>query len=377
MKVAVSITKSKPEEAERSRSTALIDTDVHQAVGSKAEFLQYMPQPFRSRGINMGGGTGLYSPVGVMRTDARGYDGSPAGSSHETVREQLLDRYDIDYAVLNGSGILGCGTLPDYDYAAALARAHNDWVIHHWLPKDDRYLASMVIAPQDAVQAAAEIRRVGGHPRVVQVLMTSATRIPYGQRYYHPIYEAAAEMGLPVAVHPGKEGTGIANPPTGAGYPSTYLEWHTNLSQNYMAQLTSLVCEGVFAKFPKLKFVCVEGGLAWVPHLMWRLDKNYKALRALVPWLDRLPSEYILEHVRFTTQPIEEPENPEHLLQIFEMMQAEKTVMFSTDYPHWDFDSPTAALPKLPEPLHSRIYYKNAQELYGLPDPVAKRHQAG
>ena len=76
--------------------------------------------------------------------------------------------------------------------------------------------------------------------------------------------------------------------------------------------------------------------------------------------------------MRFTTQPIEEPEKPEHLVEIFEMMHADKIVMYSSDYPHWDFDSPTQSFPKLPEALHRRIFGETAKELYNLPDPPAK-----
>jgi predicted TIM-barrel fold metal-dependent hydrolase len=144
------------------------------------------------------------------------------------------------------------------------------------------------------------------------------------------------------------------------------MEWHNILPINYMTHINSLVCEGVFEKFPKLTFVAIEGGIAWLPHLMWRMDKNYKGLRDTTPWLNKLPSEYITEHIRLTTQPIEEPKNPEHLVQIFEMIQAEKTVMFSSDYPHWDNDNPRLALPRLSKTMKQRILAGTAAELYGL-----------
>ena len=347
----------------------LIDTDVHQTLRSYKELLPYLPRVWHER-ITVGGfgqpATGYFSEVGIMRNDAVPEDGSPAGSDRDFLIHQLVDAYQIDVAILTGAGILGVSVLTDADYAAAVASAYNDWLIAKWLSYDRRFRGAMVIATQDPQLAAAEIDRVGDHTGIVEVVMASATRIPYGQRFYHPIYAAAERHGLPVAIHPGTEGAGIANPPTAAGYPSRYIEWHTCLSQNFMAHLVSLVCEGVFVKFPNLRFVLIEGGVSWLAPLMWRLDKNYKALRAEVPWLTRLPSEYIKEHCRLTTQPIEEPPNPEHLVQIFEMIDAEHILMYSSDYPHWDFDSPLAALQYLPERMKRRIMVDNARELYRL-----------
>jgi predicted TIM-barrel fold metal-dependent hydrolase len=103
--------------------------------------------------------------------------------------------------------------------------------------------------------------------------MPSGARIPYGQRFFHPIYAAAVEHGLPIAIHPGTEGVGISGAPTAAGYPGSYLEWHTGLVGSFIAHLISLVTEGVFIKFPKLKFVLVEGGVCWLPPLLWRWQK--------------------------------------------------------------------------------------------------------
>jgi predicted TIM-barrel fold metal-dependent hydrolase len=134
-----------------------------------------------------------------------------------------------------------------------------------------------------------------------------------------------------------------------------------------MAQTVSLVAEGVFQQFPSLQFVLTEGGVAWLPHLMWRMDKNYKALRQQVPWLVEMPSAVIRRHIRLTTQPIEEPENPGHLLQIFDMLGSDRMLLFSSDYPHWDADDPFAALRGIPDDWKRRILRDNALETFRFP----------
>jgi predicted TIM-barrel fold metal-dependent hydrolase len=209
---------------------------------------------------------------------------------------------------------------------------------------------------------------LGDHPGIVQVLMPSGARIPYGQRFYNPIYQAAVEHNLPVAIHPGTEGVGISGPPTAAGYPTSYLEWHTGLVGSYLAHMVSLITEGTFIKFPTLKFVLIEGGVSWVPPIMWRFDKNWKALRATTPWLDRRPSEIITDHIMLTTQPVEEPDDPKQLHAMLDMFDAEKMLMFSTDFPHWDGDTPDFAARWIPDKLRPRVMGGLATELYGLPE---------
>ena len=209
--------------------------------------MPYLPQRYRQRFQESGVGDSpatFLSGAGGNREDAVAPDGSPAGTSAPFVARQLLDPYDIEWAICTGNGILGLGTIPDADYAAALARAHNDWTLHDWLPQEPRFLGAIVVAQQDPQQAAAEIERVGAHPRVVEVVMSSGNVAPFGQRRYHPIYAAAERMGLAVAIHPGTEGRSITTPPTSAGYPARRLEWHTNLSLNYMAHAVELPLRG-------------------------------------------------------------------------------------------------------------------------------------
>ncbi|MEK8129153.1 amidohydrolase family protein [Paenibacillus filicis] len=345
----------------------IIDTDVHNEQADAA-LVPYLPEPWRSRVAATGigyAGSNYWSPVGVMKKDSIPPGGGKAGSDPELMIRQLIEPYQVEAALLTGV-VYNISSTHDPDYAAAICSAYNDYLIAEWLGKHPAFKGLLAVSTLDPVLAAREIDRVGGHPDIVGVIISSAARSPLGHRYYHPIYEAAERNGLPLSIHPGAEGGGSSTAPTAAGYPARYIEWHTCLSQMFMSHLVSLVCEGVFVKFPQLKVVLVEGGIAWLPPLLWRLDKNYKALRSTVPWLKRLPSEYVRDHCFLTTQPIEEPANPQHLIDLFNMFDAEDMILYSSDYPHWDFDAPDMILRKLKPEARRKIFYENAKKLYRL-----------
>ncbi|MEX1030322.1 MAG: amidohydrolase family protein [Paenibacillaceae bacterium] len=346
-------------------SNAIIDCDVHVYPKNPNEIRSYLAQPWKER-FN-GEGRGLFTnPVHGSRRDAIPPGGGPAGSDSEFLRKQLIDQYEIAHAILLPRAF--CNLHPDPDFATAIAAAYNDWLADTWLGKyneDGVFKGSITIAHQDPTAAAREIERWGDHPHFVQVMTDSGARAPFGQRQYYPIYEACERYGLPFAMHPGTDGMGINIQPS-PGYPTHYIEWHTCLSLGFQAHLVSFISEGVFERFPNLKIVLTEGGVSWLPALMWRLDQEYKGLRYEVPWLKKKPSEYLRDHVRITSQPLERPDNDKHLLQTLEMMDAEHILMFSSDYPHWDFDSPKMAFPKLSESLRKRIFYENAKEFYKL-----------
>jgi predicted TIM-barrel fold metal-dependent hydrolase len=106
-----------------------------------------------------------------------------------------------------------------------------------------------------------------------------------------------------------------------------------------------------------------------MPALMWRLDRVWEAMHEHAPHLQRRPSEVIREHLWFTTQPFDEPEKPEYLLQLLEQLDMSDRVMFASDYPHWDFDDPRRVLPKsLGQDLREKIFTRNAERLFRFGD---------
>jgi predicted TIM-barrel fold metal-dependent hydrolase len=243
-----------------------------------------------------------------------------------------------------------------------MASAVNDWLVSEWLDRDPRLRASLVVPTRVPEMAAREIQRVGDHPGFVQVLLPVRSEAPYGHRRYLPIFEAATRNNLAVSL---QFGGAPGNPPTGSGWPSYYIEEYVGMAQVFQTQILSLVVEGVFDRFPDLRMAMVEGGWTWLPSLMWRIDKDWKGLRREVPWNTDPPTRYIRERMRFTLQPMDAPENPHHLLQIIDQLGSDDLLMFSTDYPHWQFDSPDQALPAGLSPAQrSKILRENALNFY-------------
>ncbi len=234
----------------------IIDCDVHHMIAEPEELFPYLPRDYvehiQDFGLMMPGGfsTGYTNmPKGGARADVWDGDIHPANNI-DMARKRHLDEYGVAAAVLTGSTVYGASVHPNVDYAAALCRAFNDWTLDTWIAADRRFFGSISVSAVDPYQAAQEIHRLGKHPRMVQVIIPAGARMPFGNRFYHPIYEAAQEYCLPVCIHFGSEGTGVSGPPTGVGYPSYYLEMRMARPQNAMAHVSSLICEGVFEKFP-------------------------------------------------------------------------------------------------------------------------------
>ena len=349
-----------------------VDCDVHPFFKTPADFDPFLSERWRAHRRSIGGRSrqGLskaatyprMSPGVGMRMDAFPADGSPPGSDLALMREQLLDLFDVSHGLL-APLVGGAAAERNVDFGVAMAIAVNEWQIARFCDPEPRLKGSVQITLEHEDAAIAEIEKRAGDKRFVQVNIPPRGLEPLGRRRYRKILAACAANGFPISLH---LGSNSGHPSTGGGWPSFYHEEHPSYVQSMQTLVASLVCEGVFAEIPDLKVVLVEGGFAWLPPLAWRLDKNWKRLRAEVPNVTRPPSETIRKHFWVTTQPIEEPERPQDMLSTIEWIGPER-VMFSTDYPHWDQDDPRYAFKvKLPEDWSRMIYRDNARALYRL-----------
>ena len=341
---------------------AFIDTDVHERA-ELTDLLGYLAPVWQKYITDYRWTPDRYLPYaqptagGLDRADARLPDGRPGGSDLGLLEQQLLDEYNVQFAIL--TGWLNASALQEgwAEFKTALMTAYNNWQVDNWLDKHDRLYGSVHVNAWDAEGAVREIDRMADHPKIAQVMLYICDQA-FGEPRYHPIFEAAARHDLVVAIHHSE------NTPTALGFHRYFAEWHTLVPQVFMSEAVSLIFNGVFDKYPDLKVILVEGGFSYVPHLMWHADQQYRELRHEVPWVKREPSRIIREQVRFATQPIEEFTSSQ-LTTLIDQMESDELVCFSTDYPHWDFDSPLEALPAdLPADLARKIFYDNAAAIY-------------
>lgn len=301
-----------------------------------------------------------------------GLEDGPDERVVEELCRRVLDEPGVDVAVLGC--YYGLESLRNPDLSVALVRALNDWLIEERLGADERLLGSIVLPMRDPAAAAEEVRRVGSHPRVVQAYCPVRTERPYGNRFYYPLYEALCEEGLVLGVHFG----GLpGNPPTPSGWPTYYIEEYVGMAQVFQTQLTSMVVEGVFDAFPSLRATMIDAGYLWLPSLMWRLDKEWKGLRRETPWLRQPPSAYLRDHVRFTTLPVDQPQDAADLANILAQMGEWPLLLYGSDYPRDHGDANHRLLEHLPAAHHDDVLGAEAVRWYGLGDRAGLGTTAG
>lgn len=356
----------------------VIDTDVHQSLGvTDVQLLEQMSPRWREYlgtiGLRRIGTERGIPPQREFthRLDAVDPSGRPAVLPDFT-KAQLLDQYDMSAAVLsNAYGITltrGGGNFPE-QLAFELARGFNDAHREVWMKADPRFHVSIHVPIEHPMESVKEIERckTGEYgDRFAAVVLEPRSEYAIGSPKYWPVFEVMEHFDLPLVFHtaPGRRMT----PSGGINY---YFEWHCGFPLRNYPLVSSMIFEGVFEKFPRLRVALIEQSWAWAAPFSWRLDASWKMLRGEVPHVTRSPSEQFAEHFYFATQPMEEPDPLEEfpvLLEQFESVFGPDHLMFSSDYPHWDFDSPYESVPRtLPMEQRRRILGENASKFYNIP----------
>jgi len=352
------------------RVTGIIDCAIHHTWASPRDVLPFMSEARRAflgqsrfvpkRTYDRPGGNALSSSFPA--------NGVP-GSDVEQFVEDVLVANGVGRAMLTHDLGMLVPALADPYLAADVIRAVNDWTVERWLgATDDRVHAALLVHTQLPAFAEAEIDRLAAVDRISAVLLcANGMAKPFGHPAYHPILAKAAEAGLPVIVHAGGDAIpDTPSTPTGGGLPSLYTEAHGLAGQWIAAQLTVMVSQGVFEKFPGLRVLFVGGGVGWLPWLLWRMDISRSHFRWELPWLEQRPSDYVLRNVWLATYPLDSAHQPATVGRWLETLPGiERRICYASGYPSWDAVRPDEVRAALPEAWWDGVLRDNAGACFG------------
>jgi len=319
----------------------------------------------RGRGVMIPQGVGYQDMGGrVTRYPMRSTEKTDADKQRDVqLTQRWMDAMSVDYACLFPTGMLSIGLHPQKEVEADLCWAYNRWLTEKVLPEGGGRLYSMLCLPfTDPDESLRQVEKFGGCNHVTGFMVTTVRNLPVHDNAYMKVYRAIEERGLMLSFHAGPNW----------GEPifkscNRFLAVHAlGFSWYNILHLTNWVINGMGERFPKLPVLWIESGLAWIPFLMQRLDHEYMLRTSEAPLLKKKPSDYMRD-MYYSTQPME-VQDLQAMECTFRMMNAETQLLYSSDYPHWDFDLPSTIydLPFLSEKAKHNILGGTAARLFKL-----------
>ncbi len=242
------------------------------------------------------------------------------------------------------------------------------------MPQANGRFFSMLCLPfSDPDAALRHVETFGDRKNVGGFMVTTVrNNLAVYDNAYMKLYRAMEERGLVLSFHSG---------PNWGGEPiyrscNRFLSAHAlGFTWYNVLHCTNWVINGMGERFPKLPVIWIESGLAWVPFLMQRLDHEYMLRPSEAPLLKKKPSDYMRD-MFYSSQPME-IQDYGAMECTFRMMNAETQLLYSSDYPHWDFDLPATIwdLPFLSEKAKHNILGGTAARLFKLPPRNEKQKE--
>ena len=300
------------------------------------------------------------------------YESHAARGWSTEVQLEAMDVEGLDMAVLFPTRGLHTLAEPFMDppFAAAIARAYNDWMYDFCAPAPDRLFGAAMISPFDVEDAVTEVERAVNELGFRSIFMRSnqMTDKTWHDPYYDPLWSLLEELDIPIGFHESSS--------SGARQVGQHFEPNFMLRRVFaqpveqMMALASFCGGGVLERHPKLRAAFLEANCAWAPWLLWRLDEAYeREADIFVPELKIAPTEYFKRQCWISIEPDEEPAK-----YAIDWVGSDRMV-FSTDYPHGDSKYPDAVSSFLELGISDedkkKILWDNCASLYNLAEVPA------
>ncbi len=264
--------------------------------------------------------------------------------------------------------MLVLGMHPQAEVEVIVGNAFNKWLTEEVLPQEPR-MKAMLYLPFNHPEACVEaVEMYADNPSVIGFSVTSTRFRAVNHDSYMPLYSAIQATGKPLAFH-----SGFHWGDQSMQQCNRFISMHAISFVYYnIIHMTNWIINGMPERFPKLKVIWIESGLAWIPFLMQRLDSEYMMRSSEAPLLKRRPSDYMRE-MYYSSQPLERS-NMELTEATMKAMHADTQLLFASDWPHWDFDLPNSitTLPFLDDQAKRNILGLNAARLFNLEVPKHK-----
>lgn len=356
----------------------IVDADSHHyETDSFAEICDFIEDPvlrtearFQRYGqIGIATAQGAYQNLAgrIPRVPSRFKEKTPPTPHRDiTLATRWMDSLGVDIACIFPTAMLALSGCPRSAVEVGLARAYNRWLVDKVLAHEPRLKSMLYLPFSDPGACYRMVQDFGDKPGVLGFMITATHYNAVYDNAYVKTFAALEERGMPLAFH-----GGFTWGDRSLELTNRFIAVHAlGFSWYNMLHMTNWLVNGLPERFPRLKVIWIESGLAWIPFLMQRLDNEFMMRGSDAPQLKRKPSDYMRE-MYYTTQPMEMVGNRKALQNTFEMINAETQLLYASDYPHWDMDVPSTIydLPFLDEQAKRNILGLNACRVYGI-DPA-------
>ena len=358
----------------------IVDADCHHyETESMRDIVEFIEDPVLKQNAKMqtSVGTGVQNSllpgrVGeqnlagrITRYSLRKFEKTPEGVGRRPAEITLrsMDAMGVDYSCLFPTPMLSLGLHPEGEVENQLSWAYNRWATEKMIPHEPRIKVMPYLPFNDPDATYRTIKEFGDRKGVIGFLVTSVRYKPVYDNALMKSYALLEEMGKPLAFHAAYNWNDRFFSTT-----NKFLVAHAfGFTMLNALACANWVINGMNERFPKLKVIWIECGVAWVPWLMQRLDNEYRMRSSECPALKKLPGDY-LRDMYYTTQPLEVPDDLDILKMNFKMMNAETQLLYASDYPHWDMEVPGRiyGLPFLSEQAKRNILGENARRVFNL-----------